>query len=47
MRLRWASHPARKGEIRNTHMFLVRKPERMSQHGSNIRRWEDNINAEL
>jgi hypothetical protein len=38
---------ASKGEMRNTHRFLVRKPKIMGQLGMNRRRWVENINMEL
>jgi hypothetical protein len=46
MSFRWVGSLASKGKIRNTHMFLVRKPERMGQLGRNKRRWAENINTD-
>jgi hypothetical protein len=47
MRSRRVGRLASKGKIRNTDMFLVRKPERMGQLGRNRRRWAENIDTDL
>ena len=46
MRFRRVWRLASKGNIRNTHMFLLRKPERMGQLGRNGRRCVENINSD-
>jgi hypothetical protein len=45
MRFRRVGHLASKGKIRNTHIFLFRKPEIMGQLGRNSWRWVENINT--
>jgi hypothetical protein len=46
-RMRWSEHVARMGEGRGVHRFLVGKHEGKRQLGRSIRRWEDNIKADL
>jgi hypothetical protein len=41
--MRWAGHVARRGDMRNTHMSLVRRRELRGMLGRVKYRWEDNI----
>jgi hypothetical protein len=43
IRVRWAYHLARTGEMRNAYKILVGKPEGKTRLGRTSRRWEDNI----
>jgi hypothetical protein len=47
MRMRWAEHVERMGEIRNTCNILVGKPEGKGLLGRSTRRWEDDIRMNL
>jgi hypothetical protein len=46
-RVRWAGHVARMGEMRNLCRILVGKGEGIRPQGRPMRRWEDNIKADL
>jgi hypothetical protein len=43
MRMKWARHAERMGEIKNAYKILVGKPEGKRPFGRPRRRWDDNI----
>jgi hypothetical protein len=47
MRMRWAGHVARIGEMRNLYRLLVGKSEGKRPQGRPRRRWIDNIKMDL
>jgi hypothetical protein len=47
MRVKWAGHVARMGEVRGVYRVLVGSPEGKRQLGRPRRRWEDNIKMDL
>jgi hypothetical protein len=47
MRLRWAGHVARMGEVRGVYKVLVGRPENKRPLGRPRRTWEDNIKLDL
>jgi hypothetical protein len=47
IRMGWAGHVARMGEIRNVYKILVGKLERKRPLGRPRRRWEDNVRMNL
>jgi hypothetical protein len=47
MRMRWAGHVARMGEVRCAYSILVGRPEGRRPLGRPRRRWEDNIKMGL
>jgi hypothetical protein len=46
-RIKWVSHVARMGEIRNAYKILVGKPEGKRPFERPGRRWEENIIMDL
>jgi hypothetical protein len=46
MRIRWAGHVARMGEVRGAYNILVGRPEGRRPLGRPRRRWEDNIKVD-
>ena len=47
IRMRWAGHVARMGEMRGVYRVLVGKPEGKTPLGRPRRRWEYNIKMDL
>jgi hypothetical protein len=47
MRMRWAIHVTRMGDMRNAYNILVGKPEGMRPLGRPRRRWKDNSKIDL
>jgi hypothetical protein len=47
MRMRWAGHVARMGEVRDAYNILVGMPEGRRPLGRPRRRWENNIKMDL
>ena len=47
IRMRWAGHVARMGEVRVVYRVLVGKSEGKRPLGRPTRRWEDNIKTDL
>jgi hypothetical protein len=45
--MRWASHVAHVGELRNEYKIFVGRPEQKRPLGRPRHRWEDNIRMEL
>jgi hypothetical protein len=47
MRMSWAEHVARMGEVRGVYRVLVGRPECKRPLGRPRRRWEDNLKMDL
>jgi hypothetical protein len=47
IRMRWAGHVARLGEVRGVYRVLVEKPEGERPLGRPRLRWEDNIRIDI
>jgi len=47
MKMGWAGHVARMGQMRSSYNISVGKPERKRPLGKCRRRWEDNIRKDI